>query len=100
MKKIEIYRALYPDFKDYTTGSDRRETHKKGLIGEVSASKFLNLYWQGFDFETRKMGDVYGIEVRAIDNPRCHLLVNNRDKLERAFLLADASAFPVVRFTG
>ena len=60
-----------------------------GFCGEIAFAKYMRLPWQyKIGSENAKTGDFNGIEIRTTYIPRGNLILNQRDKPERIFVLA------------
>jgi len=86
--------------RNFTVPKDREKTHKMGCRAELAFAKLLGLKWNDFCFETRKQGDVGGVEVRCTDYPTGRLLICPRDLDSRPYMLVRAHRRPEYKFIG
>jgi hypothetical protein len=72
-----------------------------GFCGEIGFSKYLRVPWQyktGSD--NSKTGDVKGMEIRTTFLPRGNLILNQRDKPDRVFVLGKIFQDNIIELCG
>lgn len=73
----------------------------QGALGEIALAKYLNVYWDQYNSkrETWYEGDVGSFEVRTIRKRHHNLTLHQRDRDNRAYILACAEP-PTVLLLG
>lgn len=65
---------------------DRRQIHSQAIMSERSAAQWSGQPWAGFEFTTRKMGDVGDFEVKTTQLRNGGLLLNAWSDPKRIFM--------------